>query len=82
MYGVHICLKGEVPWQIRSEPMMGPGMVGMMQQTSGMMEGCSKMMQSEDPGGSERPDEQWRKDVPHGLAPRRRTMVFIIQTPA
>ena len=44
--------------------MMGPGMVGMMQQTSGMMEGCSKMMQSEDPGGSERPDEQWRKDVP------------------
>jgi hypothetical protein len=44
--------------------MMGAGMMGMMQQMSEMMEGCGKMMQSANPGSSERPNEQWRKDAP------------------
>ena len=53
-----------------AESMMGSGMMGMMQQMSGMMEGCSKMMQSPNPGGSERPNEQWRKQTPQdGKAP-------------
>jgi hypothetical protein len=43
------------------DSMMGSGM---MQQMSGMMEGCGKMMQSSNPSGSERPNEQWRKDAP------------------
>lgn len=44
--------------------MMGSGMMGIMQQMSGMMEGCSKMMQSVNQSGSAQPNEQWRKDTP------------------
>lgn len=35
-----------------------------MEQMSGMIEGCSKMMQSANPGGSGRPNEQRRRDAP------------------
>ena len=53
--------------QMMGTGMMGEGgMMGMMQQMSEMMEGCGKMMQSANPGSSERPNEQWRKDAPQG----------------
>lgn len=47
--------------------MMGHGMMGqggMMDGMSGMMESCSSMMQTMTPGGSGRPNEQWRQDAP------------------
>lgn len=46
-----------------AESMMGSGMMGMMQQMSGMMEDCSRVMQSANQSGSARPNEQWRKDT-------------------
>ncbi|MPZ10878.1 MAG: hypothetical protein GEU89_11815 [Kiloniellaceae bacterium] len=46
------------------ESMMGAGMMGMMQQMSGTVEGCSNMMQLADAGAAKRPNEQWRKDAP------------------
>jgi hypothetical protein len=51
----------------RGSSMMGPGMMGqggMMGQMSEMMEGCNKMMQSMNRGGSGRPNEQWRNGAP------------------
>lgn len=47
--------------------MMGQGsggMMGMMGQMSQMMANCNSMMQSMNHGGSGRPNDQWRKDVP------------------
>lgn len=47
--------------------MMGSGIMdqdGMMGEMSETMGGCSKMMQSMHQGDAERPNEQWRKDVP------------------
>lgn len=52
------------------DSMMGSGMMGqggmmnMMGQMSEMMEGCNRMMQSMNHGGSERPNEQWREKSP------------------
>ena len=46
------------------------GMMGMMGQMSEMMEGCSKMMQSMNRGGSDTPNEQWKKETPE--APDRK----------
>jgi uncharacterized protein YidB (DUF937 family) len=53
--------------------MMGSGMMGqgdmsgmmsMMGQMAGMMEGCTKMMQGASNGGSGEPNDQWRKEAP------------------
>ena len=53
--------------------MMGPGVMGedgmmgmmnMMGQMSRMAEGCSEMMQGTMDDGSDKPNEQWRKDAP------------------
>lgn len=47
--------------------MMGSGMMGqggMMGMMSEMMEGCNRMMQSMNHGGSGRPNEQWREKSP------------------
>lgn len=49
---------------MRSGMMGEGGMMGMMNQMSEMMEGCKRMMQSMNQGGSGRPNEQWREDAP------------------
>lgn len=49
------------------DSMMGSGMMGqgsMMGQMSEMMEGCNRMMQSMNHGGSGRPNKQWREKSP------------------
>ena len=44
---------------------MESGMMNMMEQMGGMMESCTKMMQSHMDGhGGEHPNDQWREDAP------------------
>ena len=44
---------------------MESGMMNMMEQMGGMMESCTKMMQSHlDGHGGEHPNDQWREDAP------------------
>ena len=41
--------------------MMGRGMMGMMEQMSGMMRHCTQMMGT---AGAAKPNEQWQKEPP------------------